>query len=156
MIRRRLLITGVVQGVGFRPFVWRQATRLGLSGFVENTPTGVVIEVQGPGDAVAVFTASITAEPPPLAVIEQITVADLPLRPDEPVGWFRILESAAGDGPRTLVPADIATCEACLAELRDPANRRHGHAFITCTDCGPRFTGFPDLPAVCGGIRRSG
>jgi hydrogenase maturation protein HypF len=146
MIRRRLLITGVVQGVGFRPFVWRQATRLGLSGFVENTPTGVVIEVQGPGDAVAVFTASITAEPPPLAVIEQITVADLPLRPDEPVGWFRILESAAGDGPRTLVPADIATCEACLAELRDPANRRHGHAFITCTDCGPRFTIIEQLP----------
>lgn len=146
MIRRRLLITGVVQGVGFRPFVWRQATRLGLSGSVENTPAGVVVEVQGSDDAVAAFTANLTAEPPPLAVIERITAEELPPRPDEPAGWFRILESAAGDGPRTLVPADIATCEACLAELRDPANRRHGHAFVTCTDCGPRFTIIERLP----------
>ena len=146
MIRRRLLITGVVQGVGFRPFVWRQATRLGLSGSVENTPAGVVVEVQGSDDAVAAFTANLTAEPPPLAVIEQITAEELPPRPDEPAGWFRILESAAGDGPRTLVPADTATCEACLAELRDPANRRHGHAFVTCTDCGPRFTIIERLP----------
>jgi hydrogenase maturation protein HypF len=146
MIRRRLLINGIVQGVGFRPFVWRQATRLGISGFVENTPAGVVIEAQGPRDAVAAFAARIAAEPPPLALVEQVTGADLPPRPDEPAGWFRILDSAAGDGPRTLLPADIATCEACLAELRDPADRRHGHAFITCTDCGPRFTIIERLP----------
>ena len=140
------MINGIVQGVGFRPFVWRQATRLGISGFVENTPAGVVIEAQGPRDAVAAFAARIAAEPPPLALVEQVTGADLPPRPDEPAGWFRILDSAAGDGPRTLLPADIATCEACLAELRDPADRRHGHAFITCTDCGPRFTIIERLP----------
>ena len=146
MIRRRFSITGVVQGVGFRPFVWRQATRLGLSGFVENTPGGVVSEVQGPADAVAAFAAKLSAEPPPLAVIDGITVAEIEPRPDQPAGWFQILESAAGGGPRTLVPADIATCEACIAELRDPADRRYGHAFITCTDCGPRFTIIERLP----------
>ena len=146
MIRRRLLITGVVQGVGFRPFVWRQAMRLGLSGFVENMAAGVVTEVQGPSDAVTEFTANLTAEAPPLAVIERVTVTDLPPRSNEPACWFRILESAAGDGPRTLVPADIATCDACLAELRDAADRRHAHAFITCTDCGPRFTIIERLP----------
>jgi hydrogenase maturation protein HypF len=140
MIRRRLSITGVVQGVGFRPFVWRRATRLGLSGFVENTPAGVVAEVQGPGDAVAAFVATLAADAPPLAVIERVAAEEIPPQLTEPPGWFRILESAAGDGPRTLVPADIATCEACLAEMRDPADRRHGHAFINCTDCGPRFT----------------
>jgi hydrogenase maturation protein HypF len=146
MIRRRFSITGVVQGVGFRPFVWRRATRLGLCGFVENTPGGVVVEVQGPGDAVAEFAAKLTAEPPALAVIERFKIEEITPRLDEPAGSFRILESAPGDGPRTLVPADIATCEACLAEIRDPADRRHGHAFITCTDCGPRFTIIERLP----------
>jgi hydrogenase maturation protein HypF len=95
---------------------------------------------------VAAFTANLKAELPPLAVVERITAEDIASRPEEPAGSFRVLESAAGDGPRTLVPPDIATCEACLAELRDPADRRHGHAFVTCTDCGPRFTIIERLP----------
>jgi hydrogenase maturation protein HypF len=146
VIRRRFSITGVVQGVGFRPFVWRQATRLGLSGCVENTPAGVVTEVQGPLADLQAFAENLASEPPPLAVIDRISAEEIPPRLDEPPGWFRILESAAADGPRTLVSADITTCEACLAEMRDPADRRHGHAFITCTGCGPRFTIIERLP----------
>jgi len=145
MIRRRLSITGIVQGVGFRPFVWRRATRLGLSGFVENTPADVVVEVQGPANAVADFEAGLVASAPPLAAVEKVTAESIAPRGDD-AGSFLILESAAGDGPRTLVPPDIATCEVCLAELRDPANRRFGHPFITCTDCGPRYTIIEGLP----------
>jgi hydrogenase maturation protein HypF len=146
IIRTRLIVTGVVQGVGFRPYVWRLATRMGLTGFVENTPLGVVIEVQGPAATVTGFERSLAAGPPPLAVIERVAAepcgsarADLP-------GQFQILETVGGDGPRTDVPPDVATCPACLAEMRDPLNRRHGHAFISCTDCGPRFTIIERLP----------
>jgi len=146
MRRVRLLITGIVQGVGFRPFVWRRATRLALSGFVENTAAGVVIEIEGPAEAVAAFADGLAAAAPPLANVEGISEADIP-----PIGAgakepFRILHGVATDGPRTLVSADIATCEACLAEMRDPSNRRHGHPFVTCTDCGPRYTIIERLP----------
>ena len=143
MVRRRLVITGIVQGVGFRPFVWRRATRLGLAGFVENTPAGVVVEVQGSAAAVAAFEADLAAGGPPLAVIDR--VASESIAP-QAGATFQILESIAGNGPRTLVPADVATCPACLAELGDPGDRRHGHPFITCTDCGPRFTIIERLP----------
>ncbi|MFM8494981.1 MAG: carbamoyltransferase HypF, partial [Planctomycetia bacterium] len=143
MVRRRLVITGIVQGVGFRPFVWRRAARFGLSGFVENTSAGVVVEVQGPDAAVAAFEDGLQAAAPPLAVIERI---ESRLIAPQAGDSFRILESGAGDGPRTLLPADVATCAACLAELGDPGNRRHGHPFITCTDCGPRFTIIERLP----------
>lgn len=146
MIRRRLTITGIVQGVGFRPFVWRRATRLGLSGFVENTPAGVVVEVQGDAAPVAAFEDGFSNAAPPLAVIDRVLVEPLAPSPIDAAGHFRILESGRGDGPRTLVPSDIATCEACLAELHDPADRRQGHPFITCTDCGPRFTIIERLP----------
>jgi hydrogenase maturation protein HypF len=145
MIRQRLSITGIVQGVGFRPFVWRRATRLGLAGSVENTPAGVVVEVQGPAAAVAAFTAGLVAAAPPLAAVEAIAVAELPLAVAEPAG-FRILASVSSAGGRAAIPADIATCPACLAELADPADRRHGHAFISCTDCGPRYTIIERLP----------
>jgi hydrogenase maturation protein HypF len=147
MIRQRLLITGMVQGVGFRPFAWRRATRLGLTGYVENTSAGVVVEIQGSAAAVAAFADGLVAAAPPLAVIEQVMAKDIPpLTADGAPGLFRILASAGGAAPHTLVPPDIATCVACLAELRDPTNRRHGHAFITCTDCGPRFTIIESLP----------
>ncbi len=145
MIRQRLSITGVVQGVGFRPFVWRRATRLGLAGFVENTPAGVVVEVQGSAAAVAAFAADLATAAPPLATIEAIAVVELQPAAAEPVG-FRILESLSGAGSRPVITADIATCFACLAELADPNDRRHGHAFITCTDCGPRYTIIERLP----------
>ncbi|MFM7136844.1 MAG: carbamoyltransferase HypF [Planctomycetota bacterium] len=145
MIRRRLLITGLVQGVGFRPFLWRRATRLGLAGGVENTPAGVVVDVQGPAAAVAAFQDGLATAAPPLAVIDVITVTQVPPAADV-AGPFRILATAGGDRPHTLVPADVATCAACLRELRDPADPRHGHAFITCTDCGPRFTIIERMP----------
>ncbi len=144
--RSRVVVVGVVQGVGFRPFVWRLATKAGLSGSVENTPAGVVIEIQGPQPAVAAFLAALAADPPPLASIDRVQVESLRVRPDEPAGRFLILETLPGDGPRTNVPADVATCEACLMELRDQTNRRHGHPFISCTDCGPRFTIIERLP----------
>jgi hydrogenase maturation protein HypF len=146
MVRSRVTITGVVQGVGLRPFIWRRATRLGLSGFVENTASGVVIEVQGPTDRVHAFTVGLAAAGPPLARIEQVVATVVATRRESEEGRFLVLDSRGDDGPRTAVPADVATCDACLAEMRDPANRRHGHPFITCTDCGPRFTIIQKLP----------
>jgi len=145
MIRRRLSITGIVQGVGFRPFVWRRATRLGLSGFVENTPAGVIVEVQGLATAIAAFETGLRTSTPPLATIDQVFAESVAPQTTE-AGVFLILESTAGGTPRTLVPADVATCAACLTELRDPGDRRFGHPFITCTDCGPRFTIIEALP----------
>ena len=146
LVRRRLLVTGVVQGVGFRPFVWRRATRAGLSGSVENVAAGVEIDVQGPEASVRAFVAGLAVGPPPLAQIEAVEVRQLPVRFAEEPGPFRILESLGGEGSRTDVPPDVATCPACLAELRDPGDPRHGHAFISCTDCGPRFTIIERLP----------
>ncbi len=144
--RGRLMVFGVVQGVGFRPYVWRLATRAGLSGSVENTPAGVVIEIQGPQPAVAAFPAALAADPPPLAAIDRVQVEPLTVQAHEPAGRFLILETLQGEGPRTDLPPDVATCEACLVELRDPSDRRHGHPFLSCTDCGPRFTIIERLP----------
>ncbi|MBQ0862517.1 carbamoyltransferase HypF [Streptomyces sp. RK75] len=141
--RSRVLIRGVVQGVGFRPYVYALADRLGLSGHVTNTGEGVVAEVEGAWEAVAAFRARIGAEAPPLAVVESVTHQPLP-----PVGatGFRIVASRSGGARRTLVAPDTATCEACLRELTDPADRRYRHPFVTCTDCGPRFTIVTGLP----------
>jgi hydrogenase maturation protein HypF len=143
-VRKRLTITGVVQGVGFRPFVWRRATALGLSGWVENESGGVVAEVQGERDSVAAFVAGLAAAAPPLAVVERITVADaFPTGAESP---FEIRSSAARPGRSTPLPPDIATCAACVAEVGDPGDRRHGYPFTNCTDCGPRYTIITDLP----------
>jgi hydrogenase maturation protein HypF len=135
-VRRRVTVRGVVQGVGFRPFVHALATGLGLSGQVANGPAGVVAEVEGASAAVTDFCRAVAAKAPPLAEIASVEVQELP--PQGGAG-FAILPSRAGEG-RTLVPPDAATCKACLAELADPADRRHRHPFITCTHCGPRFT----------------
>jgi hydrogenase maturation protein HypF len=135
--RRRHVVAGQVQGVGFRPFVYRLARELGLAGFVRNTPEGVVIEVEGPVGAVAAFGKRLPAEIPPLARI---------LRHDEaaaaPYGEadFRIVQSAPGAGHDVLISPDVATCPDCLADVSDPANRRHGYPFTNCTNCGPRYT----------------
>ena len=143
-VRRRLAVAGIVQGVGFRPFIWRRATRLGLAGFVTNAPGGVVIELEGPSPVVDRFVAGLAVAAPPLAAITAIESTPLPVRGD--AEGFAILSSST-DGPgSTSLPADVATCPTCLAELRDPADRRHGHPFITCTDCGPRFTIITALP----------
>ena len=136
MERRRIRVTGVVQGVGFRPFVYGLALRHALAGSVLNDGEGVVIEVEGAPTQLEVFASALGAEAPPLAHIDSVVSESLP-----PVGenGFRIVESVAGGGS-ALVPADVATCDECLRELFDPADRRHRYSFVNCTQCGPRFT----------------
>ncbi|MFD8985814.1 carbamoyltransferase HypF [Streptomyces sp. NPDC059564] len=141
--RRRVVVRGVVQGVGFRPYVYTRATGLGLAGHVTNTPEGVVAEVEGTPAAVSEFCERLAADAPPLAVVDTVDHRRVP-----PVGGagFTIIASRSGGPGRTLVSPDVATCADCLAELADPADRRHRHPFITCTHCGPRFTIVTGLP----------
>ncbi|MFC8451419.1 carbamoyltransferase HypF [Kitasatospora sp. NPDC057223] len=141
--RRRVAVRGVVQGVGFRPFVFTLATGLGLHGQVTNTGEGVTVEVEGHPAALDDFCRRIAAEAPPLAVVE--SVAHEALAPTGGQG-FAITVSRPGGAARALIPPDIATCADCLAELTDPADRRYRHPFITCTNCGPRFTIVTALP----------
>ncbi len=140
--RRRFTVTGVVQGVGFRPFVHRIATELGLAGLVGNDSAAVFVEVQGPPGALVEFTRRLTAEAPPLAAIASVSAADLPVADDR---GFVIVASRTAGG-RTPIPPDVAVCADCVRELFDPADRRYRHPFITCTNCGPRFTIVTDLP----------
>lgn len=132
--RCRLTVRGLVQGVGFRPFVHAAATDLALAGWVCNDGDGVIVEVDGAPGAVAEFVRRLTADAPPLAVIERVTAADLASRGD---AAFTIARSRVGNAPRTMVSPDVATCPDCLRELTDPADRRYRHPFITCTNCGP-------------------
>ena len=135
---------GVVQGVGFRPFVHALATGLGLTGLVGNDLDGVFAEVEGPAAAVSEFLRRLERDAPPLARIERVTATAL--APRRSAG-FVIAASDAGSGlRRTLVSADTATCADCLRELSDPADRRHEYPFINCTNCGPRFTIVRDVP----------
>ena len=142
-VRTRITVTGVVQGVGFRPFVHRLATELGVTGFVGNDAAAVFIEAQGSPRAVSEFTRRLSAEPPPLALINAINAQ--PVTPQTEDAFLIVASTTAG-GQRTLVPPDVATCDACVRELFDPGSRRYRHPFITCTDCGPRFTIIKDLP----------
>ncbi|MER6720080.1 carbamoyltransferase HypF [Streptomyces halstedii] len=136
-IRRRFEVRGVVQGVGFRPFVYVTASELMLAGWVTNTGAGVVAEVEGAPEAVEEFGRRLVADAPPLAIVEDVHASEQP-----PAGGteFTIEASTGGGRARTLVSPDIATCQDCLDELSDPGDRRHRHPFITCTHCGPRFT----------------
>ncbi|MFJ1969969.1 carbamoyltransferase HypF [Streptomyces sp. NPDC087903] len=141
--RRRVTVRGVVQGVGFRPYLYSLATELALAGHVTNTPEGVVAEVEGTRSAVAQFCDRIAAQAPPLAHVESVHQLELPATGG---GAFTILASRT-DGPvRTLVSPDTATCADCLRELADPADRRHRHPFVNCTHCGPRFTIVTGVP----------
>ncbi|MFK4225820.1 carbamoyltransferase HypF [Streptomyces sp. NPDC019890] len=141
--RRRVTVRGVVQGVGFRPFLYTLATGLDLVGHVTNTGEGVVAEVEGTPSAVSLFCDRISADAPPLAQVESVDHREVPIAGGD--GF--IIAGSTADGPaRTLVCPDMATCAACLAELADPADRRHRHPFITCTHCGPRFTIVSGLP----------
>ncbi|MGW0694192.1 carbamoyltransferase HypF [Streptomyces sp. NBC_01643] len=135
--RRRVVIRGVVQGVGFRPYLYARATGLGLAGHVTNTTEGVVAEVEGAPAAVALFCDRIAAEAPPLARVDSVDHTEVPAAGGS---RFSIVDSHTGGPARTLVSPDAATCADCLTELADPADRRHRHPFITCTHCGPRFT----------------
>jgi hydrogenase maturation protein HypF len=143
--RRRFTVRGVVQGVGFRPFVHRVATELGLSGFVGNDSAAVFIEVQGTQAAVIEFGHRLVTEAPPLAVITDVSWTELTAQCIGDNGFHIVASRTAGAAP-TPIPADIAVCDDCLTELFDPFNRRHRHPFITCTNCGPRFTIIRELP----------
>ncbi|MFE7093114.1 carbamoyltransferase HypF [Streptomyces erythrochromogenes] len=141
--RRRVTVRGVVQGVGFRPYLYTRATGLGLAGHVTNTPEGVVAEVEGAPAAVSRFCEHLAADAPPLAVVDAVDHHEVPVAGG---AGFTIIASRTGGPARTLVSPDVATCADCLAELADPADRRHRHPFITCTHCGPRFTIVTGLP----------
>ncbi|WP_278315216.1 carbamoyltransferase HypF [Lolliginicoccus levis] len=142
-IRQRLHVNGVVQGVGFRPFVYATASELALSGEVSNDSDGVIIEVEGTAAAVEEFARRVREQPPPLAVVEQVRVEPVPPRGGT---GFRIASTSHHAGGRTLASPDVAICADCLRELQDPADRRYRHPFITCTNCGPRFTIIRELP----------
>ncbi|MDX3100219.1 carbamoyltransferase HypF, partial [Nonomuraea angiospora] len=130
-------VEGVVQGVGFRPFVHGLATRLGLAGQVGNDAHGVFVELEGGRGQIAEFLVRLERDAPPLAAIERVTVTSRAVRAD---GRFRIVASDPSGASRTLVSPDIATCPDCLAELADPADRRYRYPFVNCVNCGPRLT----------------
>ncbi|HXV86576.1 MAG TPA: carbamoyltransferase HypF, partial [Gemmatimonadales bacterium] len=138
-----LTVTGLIQGVGFRPFVYRLATRHDLSGWVRNSAGNVEIEVAGPTGDVEAFLRELGREAPALARVEQVVAepARLPRAPG-----FTIMRSTDPQDGRPLVLPDVAMCERCTAELLDPANRRYRYPFITCTDCGPRYTLIEAVP----------
>ncbi|MEP9385468.1 carbamoyltransferase HypF [Nocardioides sp. KR10-350] len=140
--RRRVAVHGVVQGVGFRPHVHALATGLGLAGAVWNDADGVVAEVEGAAGAVEAFTERVAAEAPPLALVVAVVATELPVTEDE---GFEIRPSERTPG-RTFVSPDVTVCDDCLADLADPGNRRFRHPFVTCTNCGPRFTITTGLP----------
>lgn len=135
--RVRIRVTGTVQGVGFRPFVYREALDLGLAGYVLNDERGVLVEAQGAPEVIGELVRRIETEPPPLAEVESVSAEAIA---SEDGTGFRIEESHSGAEADALVSPDMATCDACLAELYDPADRRYRYPFINCTDCGPRFT----------------
>src|ERR1017187_9926005 len=136
-VRRGVLVCGVVQGVGFRPFVYRLALEEGLAGFIGNDTDGVTIEIEGPAGQVDAFLERLRAETPPLARIDSIAVRDLAATGE--LG-FRIVASEVLGRVSTGIPADAATCPDCLRELLDAADRRYRYPFLNCTNCGPRFT----------------
>ncbi|OGR02902.1 MAG: carbamoyltransferase HypF, partial [Deltaproteobacteria bacterium RIFOXYD12_FULL_53_23] len=141
--RWKILVSGIVQGVGFRPFVYRLASGRDLVGFVANTPEGVAIEAQGPVAQLQDLMVALREEAPPLAQVGEIVAVPIPLRLE---GEF-ILRHTANSGPiSTLISPDVAVCEACLAEFFDPADRRFRYPFINCTNCGPRYTIVQRIP----------
>ncbi|MBN9623231.1 MAG: carbamoyltransferase HypF, partial [Actinobacteria bacterium] len=142
--RVRARVTGTVQGVGFRPFVFRLATELGLEGWVLNDTRGVIVEAEGEPGAIARFLVRIEGEAPPLAAVDLVEPTDL--EPRREGRGFEILASDAGGEAAASVSPDSATCLDCLAELLDPGDRRHRYPFINCTNCGPRFTIVEGVP----------
>ncbi|MDJ0753901.1 MAG: carbamoyltransferase HypF [Ardenticatenaceae bacterium] len=143
IIRHRLIVKGVVQGVGFRPFVFGLAQRYQLHGFVGNNSAGVFIEAEGKPAAVEAFTAALRAETPPLAFIESVTSQSIAVQDS---AQFEIVHSEAQEAANTLISPDVCVCDECLQELLDSHNRRYRYPFINCTNCGPRFTIIEDIP----------
>jgi hydrogenase maturation protein HypF len=143
LVRMRARVEGTVQGVGFRPYVYRLARELDLAGWVLNDARGVLLEVEGGAHAVNEFLARLGPKAPPLAVVERVTVSKA-----TPSGAraFEIVSSDRGEGADAPVTPDSAVCDDCLRELFDPADRRHRYPFINCTNCGPRFTIVRGIP----------
>jgi hydrogenase maturation protein HypF len=141
--RLRVLVSGLVQGVGFRPFVYRLAAELHLAGYVTNDHSGVLIEIEGPGPAVETFCRELSAQTPRLAHIERCKIDSIPCTGDT---GFQVADTRAGQNATAQVCPDIAVCEKCLQEMRDQENRRFGYPFINCTNCGPRFTIVNQIP----------
>ena len=142
-LRRSFVVKGVVQGVGFRPFVYGLAQKCSLQGWVKNSSAGVYLEVEGPPQAIARFTEQLPLQAPPRSRIESLKFEDLP-----PAGYsaFEIHESLEEEGQYQLISPDIATCAACTREIFDPKDRRRRYPFTNCTNCGPRFTIIEDIP----------
>jgi hydrogenase maturation protein HypF len=141
--RLNLRVLGVVQGVGFRPYVYNLARRHGLTGFVLNSPSGVVLEIEGEQPALDEFLAALPAQAPPLVQISDVIRSAMAAQGD---GEFVIRASGEGEGAFTLVPPDICVCEECRAEVCDPADRRYEYPFTNCTNCGPRYSIIEDIP----------
>lgn len=139
----RVLVRGIVQGVGFRPFTFQLAGRQGLSGWVRNQSDGVEIEVTGADESIAMFLHDLPSQAPPLAGIVAMEVSERPLRRHH---GFAIIASRANQSRATLISPDVCTCQDCLQELLDPGDRRYRYPFINCTNCGPRYTIIEDLP----------
>ena len=141
--RLKLAVRGAVQGVGFRPFVFRLTSELGLRGWVNNSPQGVGLEIEGPRAALEQFLLRLEAEKPPRSSIQSLESSWL-----DPVGYngFKIRASETGGDQTALVSPDIATCLDCLREIFDPRNRRYRYPFTNCTNCGPRFSLIESLP----------
>lgn len=141
--RRRLVVHGRVQGVGFRPFVWRLANELSLAGFVGNDSDGAFIEVEGPAGALDRFEARLRSELPPLARISELVCVPVAFSGED---RFRILASRSGASQDAEITPDTATCSDCLRELSDPGDRRYRYPFINCTNCGPRYSIIQAVP----------
>ena len=137
-------MVGIVQGVGFRPFIHRLVTEYGLNGWIRNESYGVELELEGESDAIEAFVAHLKARPPRLAVIEALRVESCGALKN--YQGFAIRSSEKRGENNTLISPDVGICEDCLRELRDPGDRRYRYPFLNCTNCGPRFTIIRDVP----------
>ena len=142
-VAKRLKVNGIVQGVGFRPFIFQLAEQYGLKGEVANTSSGVSIHIEGPNGSVASFEADLSAKHPPLAYIVEINAKSESI---QNFSDFSITKSKGESKTSTLISPDVSICEDCLAELLDPDDRRYHYPFINCTNCGPRYTIIDDIP----------
>ncbi len=140
---KRVNVRGIVQGVGFRPFVYQLANLHGLSGDVANNSTGVIIHIEGDVESISAFILDLETKCPPLAKVTQISQTDIP---SQGFKQFIIRKSKAGISKSTLISPDMSICDDCLSELFDPKDRRYGYPFINCTNCGPRYTIIDDIP----------
>ena len=141
--RVRLTIRGVVQGIGFRPFVFRLARQLAVGGWIANTAQGVVLEIEGGVSTLEQFQSALKTQAPPVAQIQEMVSHPIP---EEGERDFTIRRSTHDGLTQSVIPPDLATCEACLQEINDPRSRRYRYPFTTCTRCGPRYSIVLDLP----------